>query len=166
MRACRCVADKPGQQQSFYRWEDAHGRVHIVSSLDEVPVAERAKVAHVELNSSDAVSTYPSASAWSLPRVDWPSFAIGFGAALLVGMAFRLVPNGWRWLWKLALVAGIGFVLSGAYLAAVRRSAGLGGDGPLASPSALIQDARSAVEQMNQRQKEQAEELRKIQESR
>jgi hypothetical protein len=155
--------DKPGPTQDFYRWEDAQGRVHIVSSLDEVPAAERAKMAHVELNSSDAVARYPSPSSWSFPQIEWPSFAIGFGAALLVAMVFRLMPNAWRWLWKLALVGGIGFLLTGAYLGAVRRSAGLEGGGALASPSALIQDAKSAVEQMNQRQKEQAKELQEIQ---
>jgi hypothetical protein len=157
------VADKPGQTQSFYRWQDAQGRVHIVSSLDEVPLAERAKLGRVDLNGADAVSHYPSDTpGTALPKIDWPSAAIGFGAALLVAMVFRFVPNGWRWLGRLALVGGIGLLLTGAYLAAVRRSAGFEG-GALASPSALIQDAKTAVEQMNQRQKQQDEELRKIQ---
>lgn len=163
MRASERVADKPGQTQSFYRWEDAQGRVHIVSSLDDVPAAERAKLARVDLKSDEAVSRYPSASpGFALPKLDWPSVAIGFGAALLVAMVFRFVPNGWRWLGRLALFGGVGLVLTGAYLGAVRRSAGLEG-GAFAAPSALIQDAKTAVEQMNQRQKQQEEELRKIQ---
>ena len=31
----------PGSPQTFYRWEDASGRMHIVSSLEHVPQAER-----------------------------------------------------------------------------------------------------------------------------
>ncbi|HVY30082.1 MAG TPA: hypothetical protein VHB79_26175 [Polyangiaceae bacterium] len=157
------MADKPGQTQAFYRFEDAQGRVHIVSSLDDVPVTERAKVRRVDLNSADAVSRYPAATpGFSMPSVDGPSFALGFGAALLVGMLLRIVPGGGRWLWKLALIAGIVLVLTGAYLGAVRRAAGIDG-GALAAPSALIQDAKTAVEHMNQRQKQQEEELRKLQ---
>jgi hypothetical protein len=137
--------------------------VHIVSSLDEVPAAERANVERVDLNSAEAVSRYPAATpGFSLPSIDWSSFALGFGAALLVAMVFRLLPGGGRWLWKLALVAGIALVLTGAYLGAVRRAAGVDG-AVLAAPSALIQDAKTAVEQMNQRQKQQEEELRKLQ---
>ena len=162
MRASPRVADKSGQTQTFYRWQDKQGRVHIVSSLDDVPAAERAKLARLELDSRDAISTYPSVSPGLASKIDWPSAAIGFGAALLLAMLFRFVPNGWRWLGRLALVGGVGLLLTGAYLAAVRRAAGLEG-GALAAPSALIQDARAAVEQMNQRQKQQEEELRKIQ---
>lgn len=157
------MPDKSGQTQAFYRWQDAQGRVHIVTSLDEVPPAERAKVVRVDLNSAEAVSHYPAATpGFSWPSVDWSSFALGFGAALLVAMVFRVLPGGGRWLWKLALVAGVVLVLTGAYLGAVRRAAGIDG-GALAAPSALIQDAKTAVERMNQRQKQQEEELRKLQ---
>jgi hypothetical protein len=131
-----------------------------------VPAAERGKAVRVELESAQAVSQYSAttSSGTTLPRVDWPSFALGFGAALLVGLLLRLVAGRGvgRWLWRLVLVAGIGLVLTGAYLGAVRRAAGIGG-GALAAPSALLQDAKTAVEQMNQRQKQQEEELRKIQ---
>jgi hypothetical protein len=54
-------------------------------------------------------------------------------------------------------------MLTGAYLGLIRRSAGLTGTQAFTSPTALIQDAKTAVEQLNARQKQQEEELRKIQ---
>jgi hypothetical protein len=159
------LADPSGQTQSFYRFQDEQGRLHIVSSWDEVPAGERGKAAGVDLNSEQAVSHYqPPTPDVAAPRVDWPSFALGFGAALLVGLTLKLVAGrgSGRWLWRLVLVAGVGLMLTGGYLGVVRRAAGVGG-GAFAAPSALLQDAKTAVEQMNQRQKQQAEELRKIQ---
>jgi hypothetical protein len=151
------------QTQQFYRWQDAQGRTHIASSLDDVPAPERAKATSVQLDSADAVGRYaaPSgatAARWSL---DWASFGVGFGAALLCACLLRFLPGSSRWLWRIVLALGIGLLVCGAYLGLVRRAAGLEG-GPLAAPSALLQDARGAVEQMNQRQKQQEEELRKI----
>lgn len=160
------MADQSGQTQSFYRFEDGQGRVHIVSSLDDVPAAERGKAVRVELDGAGAESPYSAttSSGPTMPSVDGPSFVLGFGAALLVGLLLKLVAGrgAGRWLWRLVLVAGVGLMLTGAYLGAVRRAAGVTG-GAFAAPSALLQDAKTAVEQMNQRQKQQEEELRKIQ---
>jgi len=88
---------------------------------------------------------------------------VGFGAALLVALAFRMLPGSMRWVTRLALVVAVGALLTGAYFGAVRRSSGLPGASAFAAPSALIEDAKAAVEQVNQRQKQQDEEIRKIQ---
>ncbi len=64
---------------------------------------------------------------------------------------------------RAVLVLGVGALLTGLYFSAVRSSTGAQGGSVLTSPSALIQDAKGAVEQMNLRQKQQEEELRRIQ---
>lgn len=156
------VEPAQGKQQTFYRWVDANGRLHVVSSLDSVPLAERGKVAAVTLHADDSTlpSSVASAARW---RPDWLSFAAGFGVALLLAALFKLLPNSMRFVSRMALVAGVGVLLTGLYLSLTRRASGVQDVGVLTSPSALIQDARGAVEQMNLRQKQQEEELRAIQ---
>ena len=157
---------KRSGSQTFYRWVDGQGRTHVVASLDEVPLAERARAASVSLNSEDAVGRYTapvassSSPAW---QPEWISFGVGFGVALVLALIFRLLPGSMRWVTRIAFVLGAVALLMGAYLGLIRRTAGLQGDQVLTSPSALIQDARSAVEQMNARQKQQEEELRQLQ---
>jgi hypothetical protein len=152
--------------QTFYRWVDGQGRTHVVASLDEVPLAERAGAASVSLNGEDAVGRYtaPVAPSSSPPwQPEWISFGVGFGLALVLALIFRCLPGSMRWVTRIALVLGAMALLMGVYLGLIRRTAGLKGDQVLTSPSALIQDARSAVEQMNGRQKQQDEELRQLQ---
>jgi len=154
------VEPKQSKPQSFYRWVDGEGRLHVVSSLDSVPASERGKATVVLVN---GVDSYPVTSGGQGFRPDWASFALGFGAALLLALAFRMLPGSLRWLTRLALVIGVGALLTGAYLGAVRRTSGMPGADAFAAPSALIEDAKAAVEQVNQRQKQQDEEIRKIQ---
>ncbi|MES1183625.1 MAG: DUF4124 domain-containing protein [Myxococcales bacterium] len=151
----------PGNQQTFYRWVDAGGRVHIVSSLESVPQAERAKAAVVSLD-PDAAPTVPRlpSAGW---RPDWVSFGVGFAVALVLAALFKVLPNGMRMATRVALVLGVAAVLTGLYLGVVRGSTGAPDAGGLTSPSALIDDAKSAVERMNLRQKQQEEELKQIQ---
>lgn len=154
---------KSRQPQSFYRWVDAEGRLHVVSSLDAVPSAERARAERVTLNGQTALGgAVPStpASDW---RLEPSSFGLGFGAALLLSLLFRLLPHGWRSFSRIAVVLGVAALLAGLYLGAIRRATGAKDGGALATPGALIDDAKAAVEKLNQRQKEQDEELRKLQ---
>jgi hypothetical protein len=74
----------------------------------------------------------------------------------------RMMPEGMRWLPRLAIVAAIAALGTGLYLGYLRKTTGTG-TGPLASPSAIIQDAKDAVEKVNQKQRERDAELRAIQ---
>jgi hypothetical protein len=149
--------------QAFYRWIDADGRLHVVSSLDAVPPADRGRAERVTLNGATALESVPTAAATPSWRPDGGSFALGFGSALLLALLFRLLPNAWRGLTRIAVVLGIAALLTGLYLGSIRRAAGVSGAGALATPSALIEDAKAAVQKLDARQKQQDEELRKIQ---
>jgi hypothetical protein len=153
------VPGKSGSQ-TFYRWEDAQGRVHISSTLDGVPQSDRASSARIELRGEESLSHYAAPRAPL--HVDWPSFAAGFGVAAIFGLVLRSLPERVRWVWRLAVIAGVGALLAGAYLAALRREAGLGDGSALASPAALVDDAKVAVKRMNERLEQRDEELRKI----
>jgi hypothetical protein len=157
------VAPKSEKSQDFYRWVDADGRLHVVSSLDAVPAAERSRAEHVRLDGAAALGSVPSPSvAAATWQPDPASFALGIGAALVFGLLFRLLPGGWRAITRVAVVLGIGALLTGLYLGSIRRAAGVSGAGALASPRALIDDAKAAVQKLDARHEQQEEELRKI----
>lgn len=137
-----------GKSAVFYRYRDASGRVHIVDSLDRVPTALRGKVERVEYQEETPVNGLLPSQAPS----GWQAFALGAVAALLLWFAFKKLP---RWV----LVAGIGVVLCGAYFGWVRRTAQVSSDA-FASPSAMIDDAKLAVEKMNARLQAQQAELK------
>jgi hypothetical protein len=154
---------KSNEQQTFYRWVDTDGRVHVVSSLEAVPANRRDKVELVSLNAESALPRYTPPGAPLGFQLEWLSFGLGFAAALAFALVFRFLPNGWKTLTRFAIVLGLGALVSGLYLAAIRRQTGATDGGVLASPSALIEDARGAVDKMTARQKQQEEELKKIQ---
>lgn len=147
----------PKQPQQFYRWVDRDGRLHVASSLDAVPLAERGKLEQVTLNESQHAGDVPLA--W---RPDWSSFGLGVGAALLGVLLLRLLPSRYRRATGVIVALAAIVLLTGAYLAAVRRSTGVEGAGALAAPSALIQDAKDAVEKLNERQRMRDAQLREI----
>ncbi len=150
----------------YYRWVDASGRLHVVSSLDAVPEDARAKAERVELNAetsrSEHVGGYPAGASAPMLTLDWPSFGIGFGVALLLALLFRALPQGMRWVSRIAIMLCVAGLLLGAYFGAIRRTTGTG-SGALASPTAFIDDAKRAVEKMNLRQQQQEQEIRRIQ---
>ena len=128
--------------------------MHLVDSLADVPQVNRARATCVEYP--------PEGSSLSrlLPKQaasGWQMFGLGFGAALVVAFVVARLPGSMRWLARVAIVGGLVTVLGGAYLGWVRRQSGQSND-VLASPSAMIEDAKSAVAKMNARvQAEQAE---------
>src|SRR5690606_20722767 len=106
----------------FYRYEDAQGRIVIVDSLDAIPAAERARAERISYESS------PRAPIQALDGarvgVDWPSFAAGFGCALLLGLVllvFRRTSSPFARLIAFALAAA---VIGGSYLGWLRPSTG------------------------------------------
>jgi hypothetical protein len=145
---------------SFYRYRDANGRVVIVDSLDRVPASARSKLEHVALEA-------PPAPAFALPEslggraLHWPSFGAGAACMLLAGLVlFGLLRSRARFA-RVLLLGSMVLLGAGAYFGWVRRTTGH--DGPLLeSPAALIDDARDAVQKMNERSREQERVLREL----
>jgi len=138
----------------FYRYEDESGRLHLVDSLADVPLANRAHATCIEYtDDSPGLSRLLPARGVS----GWQMFGLGFAAALLVAFVFTRLPGSMRWFARIAIVGGLVVVLGGAYLGWIRRQSQQSSDA-FASPSAMIDDAKSAVAKMNARiQAEQAE---------
>jgi hypothetical protein len=146
-----------GQEQGagtvYYRFADAKGTVHVVDSIDGVPYALRGRAQRVEYEAQ------PAASALRLPSslTRWQTFGLGFAAALVVVFLFKRLPKTMRLVLRFAIVGAVAALLVSAYLGWMRRSTGASTDA-LATPGALLEDARSAVAKMNARvQAEQAE---------
>jgi hypothetical protein len=156
------MAGSSAKTEVYYRWTDASGRVHLVSSLDAVPAADRPRVERLELGVRPPASVAERASAAATDggSATWLLLAAGVGVALII--LSRFLPHGLRWLAKLGAFALVAVLLGGLYLGALRRSTG-STDALLATPSAIIDDTKRAVEKINQRQKERDEELRRIQ---
>lgn len=150
-------------EQTFHRWIDGEGRLHIVSSLDDVPMSERPKVAPVPLTGVDSLAGAHRSEGSPTWQPEWVSFGAGFGVALVLVLLYRLIPGGARSVTRAALIAGVVMLLAGAYLGLLRRATGTQAGSVLSAPSAIIQDAQRAVDQMNARQKQQEDELRKLQ---
>lgn len=155
------MAESSNPTEVYYRWTDSDGRVHVVSSLDAVPAAVRPHVERLELGVQAPPSVVERAGAVASSSAGtWLLLAAGVGVALL--LLSRFLPNGLRWLAKLGAFALVAALLGGLYLGALRRSVGAS-SGLLATPSAIIDDTKRAVEKINQSQKQREEELRRIQ---
>jgi hypothetical protein len=145
---------------SFYRYRDADGRVVIVDSLDRVPARARNEVEHVALEA-------PPAPAFVLPEslggrdLHWPSFGAGAACMLIGGLVlFGLLRSRGRFV-RVLLLGSVVLLGAGAYFGWVRRTTGH--EGPLLeSPAALIDDARNAVQKMNERSQQQERVLREL----
>lgn len=151
----------PGSQDSahgarFYRFEDAQGRLHLVDSIQSVPPALRARAVCIEYR-ADApdFSRQIAQASPNAARIFW----LGALAALLVLLLFWRSPGTRRLATRLAILAGVVALLGGAYFAWLRRNAGLSND-TLATPSALIEDAKAAVAKMNARTEAEQNELK------
>ena len=141
----------------YYRFTDASGRVHIVDSLDRVPSSERAHAEKVELGAQ----AEPSALPFAARPTDFRSFALGAAAALLLVLVFRYLPRTMRFVLRFGIVAGLAALLMGGYFSWIRRAAGHT-DGALATPQALMDDAKGAVDKLNERMRAQDRELEDI----
>lgn len=156
-----------GAQDDYFTYTDAGGVQVIVGRLADVPQPYRAQAKHIDLTKPalrmPSVATgkagEASAAKLCLPAstacVHATSFLIGAAVALVLGgvgvLAFRKAAR------LVTLVAGIVVVgaLVAAYLTAIRRAAGLPGDG-LATPARLIDDSRAAAKAMEDHYRQQA----------
>lgn len=146
----------PSEPQRFYRWVDASGTLHVVSSLDAVPPAERARAERTAFVGHEEPSQHSAKF-----RPDWSSVALGFGAGMLVAL---VLPRGWKGVTRLGAAAAIAALLGGAYLATLRNVTGAGDGAPLASPAAIIEDAKAAVAKANEAQRRRERELEQLRE--
>jgi len=97
-------------------------------------------------------------------RLDPMSVAVGFIGAFVLVIGFRVVRSSVRAIVKVAVIALIVALLVGGYLGALRQSAGLGGGSAVATPQQVLEDAKKAAAQANERYREQGETLKKIEE--
>jgi hypothetical protein len=153
----------------FYRFTDSSGTVHIVDSLDRVPAAQRERAERIQyddsLNNGEAPHQH-SVSVLQPPAglSGWPMFGLGAGAVLLMVVLLRVLPGARGTLLRAAIALAVVALLGGAYLGWARRVTHQSGD-LLASPSALMDDAKSAVEKMNARLKDQQRQLKEAEQS-
>jgi hypothetical protein len=145
----------------FYRYRTPDGRIAVVDSLDRVPASERAHVERLELEAAPLASRYPVVSEVAA-HMDWASFATGFGVALGIAAVVSFVGRGSTRLLGFLVVAAIVVAGSGAYFGMLRRATGES-QAAFATPSAIIDDAKRAVEKAKQRQREQEKLIDEIQ---
>ncbi|MGA2447506.1 MAG: hypothetical protein ABTD50_02385 [Polyangiaceae bacterium] len=147
------VASGSGSGQVFYRYVNPEGRLVVT---DTPPGGLEAGSGH-----GDIVVLEPPAAKSALSGLEmrslWVGVALGIVAGAFLSWLLRLIPR----VGKLVVGAGILVVGALAYLGWMRRSAGLSQDLD-ATPQALIDDAKQAVEKMNARMREQDDELKKL----
>lgn len=156
------MGPETSRREQYYRYVDAEGRVYITSSAESLPQGARAKAELIELSPQLTRREQTVATGSNVPELHWASFAAGVAVTLLLGWVFRLLPQRLRWLPRLAIVAALAAAGAGLYFGYLRQTTGAG-SAPFASPSALIQDARGAVEKVEAHRRAQEAELRAIQ---
>jgi hypothetical protein len=144
----------------FYRYRDASGRVAIVDSLERVPPSARGNAEAVALEAPPAPA-FALAESFARGELHWPSFGAGAACALLAGAVIFGLLRARAPFVRLLLLGGVALLGAGGYFGWVRRTTGHAGP-RLQSPAALIEDARSAVQKMNERSREQQRVLREL----
>jgi hypothetical protein len=148
---------------TFYRYHDARGRIVIVDSLSRVPSSARGSMETVVL--APPPGPIAGLPALSLESLHWPSFAAGACSLLFVGVVWLGLRRVGGRLLRFSLLGGLVVLGAGAYFGWVRRVAGQNG-AAVSSPAALIEDARGAVEKMNERMREQQRVLEELESQR
>lgn len=159
-------SDTPARGRSepggFYRYREGD-RTVIVDSLDHVPHAQRSGAERVSAEALKGVTILPSAWDPSAVELHGPSFGAGAVAGLAIGVLAAWLWRGTRRVLPVALALGVGALGAGLYFGWLRRVTGHSRDAT-ASPAALIEDARAAVDQWNRRAREQEQVLRDLRE--
>jgi hypothetical protein len=146
---------------AYFRARDAQGHEYIADSRDQLPEALRAQAERIEVVPVETIGG--SESSWLSGHIAWPSFALGFGLAVLVALVVRGTRRGYGPFIKVGLLMALVVAAGSVYLGWIRRTTGQSGS-VLATPSALIQDAQRAVDKMNDRNRSQEQLLRQIDE--
>ena len=165
----RCDAGAPaaGQAPRYYRFLDSTGRIHLVDSIDSVPQALRARAECIQYSGSEQSSAVSRVKAL-VPQgaSGWQTFGLGFVTAVIAVLVFKRLPGTFRIFLRLAIAFGVVALLGGLYLGYIRRMTQPSSTDTLATPGALIDDAKQAVDQLNARMKAQQEELKEIERAR
>ena len=156
--------------EPFYRYTDEDGRVHIVDRLDKVPAVERARAQEITPGRGGAVIPAPPVSVDGgsggsimgfASDLDGPSVLTGVALAVAVQAGLLIVRRNGAVLLRGGLVLAAVALIGGAYLGWIRQRVGVG-DGAVATPGQLVDDARRAVRQLKARLQEQQRVLREL----
>jgi uncharacterized membrane protein (Fun14 family) len=147
------VASGGGSGQVFYRYVNPEGRLVITDAPPGGPAPGGGPADVVVLEPPPPKSIMSGLDTRSL----WVGVALGVVGGFTLSWLLRVIPRVGR------LVVGAAILVVGAlaYLGWMRRSAGLSQD-LAATPQALVDDAKRAVEKMNARMHQQDEELKKL----
>ncbi|MEQ9497016.1 MAG: hypothetical protein RIT81_09155 [Deltaproteobacteria bacterium] len=185
-KAYRSEAEKveaKGSRLDLFSFEDGDGHTLIADSLEAIPAKFR-KVAK-KIDEKDAAKVVAElkekavaakkgglAKAKQAQRevgdvvpfvkdLDIPSMMFGVGLTLVFVFVLSVMRRTGRVLAKIGLVLLIVAFVAGSYFAWIRRVAGLG-DTKLSSPTAMIDDAKKAAKQMQDKLEAQQRILEKI----
>ena len=154
--------------ETYYRFVDDQGRVHIVDRLELVPAKYRDQAKPVALDKAEAIVPPAPAGRFAGPPsvadIDGPSFIIGFGSAVAVLAFIGLFRRRWGPVVRIGAVVGAVVLLTVGYLGWLRRAAGLG-DSTIATPQQLLEDAKEAAEQMKARLRQQQKALQELEDN-
>lgn len=148
-----------GESATFYRFTDASGRVHIVDSLDLVPQAGRSHVERIRYGEQS-----PGLPPALRVMGSWQTVALGLGALILLWLLARRLPGALRVGLRFGLLALAICLLASAYFGWLRQTT-QHATATLASPTQLIDDAKSAVEKLNARLRVQQAELKEAEQA-
>jgi hypothetical protein len=143
---------------SFYRYRDEQGQMVAVDSLARVPPQLRGSAEPMALTSGARPESPQSAF---IRELHGPSFLAGAFATLALGILLLALRRRAQRLVRIVVVLGLVLLGGGLYFGWVQRTASQSSD-LFSSPRTLIEDARSAVEKMNQRTREQQEALQEL----
>ena len=151
----------------FWTYKDDAGVDVVVQRFEDIPQKYRAKATTLDAAAHDKAKkagdlvghvSLPGASApGSMLGVHVPSFAAGAGAAFIVAALVTLVFKR-----RAGLIMGVLLViaLGAGYLTWMRQSTGLG-DG-IATPQAIIDDAKAASDKLKTQMEKQEAALKEI----
>ena len=168
------VPSPPAGTATFYRYRDASGRVVVVDSLTRVPASQRNLAEQVALAPGAGLTVLPpdgdagltgSIASTLGQQLHVPSFLAGASSALVCALLVTALQRKLGRTLKGALALGVLALGVVGYFGWVRRTTGQSAE-LLASPRALIDDARAAVGGMNRSLAEQERVLKELEHER
>lgn len=161
----------PERGPAVYRYQDAEGRIHFVDEVDKIPGRFQPSAERVDLTRGSAWASESTRTVEYAPReegiagfarsIDPPSMGVGLAIGLVLAFLRSLVRGSGGWLIRAGLLAAVVVLLTGAYLGWLRRTAGKG-EGFVATPAEMVEEARKAGLQLEQRLQHHKEMLERL----